>query len=106
VKTLPRSLQFWPADTNLCFVQACAAAFGTLARLQQPVFAEHKTALFAARRLDHDMVAGGARRSNGVTQIVFDVLPIETQLARERRDRSWLNAEQLDEIAAEGHGDT
>jgi hypothetical protein len=43
-------------------------------------------------------VAGGARRANGVAQIVFDVAALQPEFTRERRYRSRLLGEQLNEV--------
>jgi hypothetical protein len=43
-------------------------------------------------------VAGRSGRSERVSQVFFDISALHAQLARKPRDRSWLIAEQRQEI--------
>lgn len=90
-------------DADLRFEQSRAVAVRALARLHQSVFAEDEPAGAAARRLDDHQMTGGARRSNHVTQIVFDVSLAETELARERRHRAWLQRQAAKQIFSKSH---
>jgi len=55
----------------------------TLAGPGQPFLVEDESALLAARRLDHDPFAGGARGTNGVEKVDLEVLTRQPQLSRE-----------------------
>jgi hypothetical protein len=59
--------------------------------------------LLAPRRLDDHTVSCRLRRPDGVAEIVFDITPVDPQLARERRHGTRLRRQRLHEIAAKRH---
>jgi hypothetical protein len=83
-------------DVDLGFVEPSAAASRTLPGLGQFVFTERESARATPRRFDRDTVARGARRSNQMTQVVFDISTLQAELTRERRDRAGTSRQNLE----------
>ena len=73
-------------DSDLRFKQALAPTTGAPGWFDELVFTEEKAARAAAGGFDQDALAGGARRADGVAEVVLDVAARHPQLTRERRD--------------------
>jgi hypothetical protein len=71
---------------DLRLIEPGAPARGALAGPGKAIGSEDEPALLAPCRLDDDTMAGGLGRTNRMPEIIFDIPPIEPQLARERRD--------------------
>ena len=90
-------------DADLRLEDPALAAFRTSAWLGELVFAEGEAAGAAARRDDHDAVAGGAGGPDHVAQRILDVRARKPELPREARDRSRFMREIGEQILAERH---
>jgi hypothetical protein len=90
-------------DPDLRFVKPRTTTSRASAWFGKPIGPEHEPALLAPRRLDDDAVSGRPSRADGMPEIVFDITPAETQLARERRHGTRLRRQRLHEIAAKRH---
>src|SRR5215217_4604362 len=82
-------------DRDHRFLDAARLARRTTTRLGEALRAELEAARLAAGRQDRDPVAARRRRSQEVLQVLFDIVPPEPELVRQRRHRSRLLGEQL-----------
>ena len=86
-------------DADLRLEDPRAATLRALPRFRQPALIEHKPARLAARG-DHENPMprrlGGA---DGMAEVVFDVAARKPELARQRRHRSRLIRQQVDELS-------
>jgi len=71
-------------DANQGFKQAASFARGASAWFRQLVGREHEVTRLAARGNHFDLVPGGARRSESMTQVLLDVTSCHSKLVRKR----------------------